>query len=81
MKKLYIIGSAVVFLFILILCLPQIGASCTWYPPLGNTTLPTMALFQAAGLGMILGGLLVLLWRTRKDGEANGEDETGESEK
>jgi hypothetical protein len=74
MKKLYIIGSAVIFLFILILSLPQIGASCTWYAPLGNNTPATLVLFQAAGLGTILGGLLVLLWKSRKEGEAGGEE-------
>jgi hypothetical protein len=74
MKKLYIIGSAIVFLFILILSLPQIGATCTWYAPLGNNTLPTLVLFQAAGLGAVLGGLLVLLWKSRKEGDSGGEE-------
>lgn len=78
MQKLYIIGSAVVFLFILIISLPQIGASCTWYAPLGNTTLPTLVLFQTAGLGMVLGGLLVMLWKSRKEGDSGGSDEGGE---
>lgn len=78
MKKLYIIGSAVVFLFILVLSLPQIGATCTWYAPLGNNTLPTLVLFQAAGLGAVLGGLLVMLWKSRKEDESGGGEEGSE---
>ena len=82
MNKLYAIGSAIVFLLILILALPQIGATCTWYPPVGNTTLPTLVLFQATGLGVILGGLLVLLWKSRKGTDSgSGEDSDSDSEK
>ena len=77
MKKLYIIGSAVIFLFILILSLPQIAATCVWYAPIGSTTLPALVLIQASGLGMILGGFLVLLWKSRKEGDA-GSEEGGE---
>lgn len=80
MKKLYIIISALVFLFILILSLPQIGAVCTWYPPLSSNSLPTLVLFQAAGLGMILGGALVFLWKSRKE-DQSGVDEESDGDK
>jgi hypothetical protein len=79
MNKLYLIGSAVVFLIILILVLPQIAATCVWYAPVGNTTLPAFVLMQAAGLGVILGGLLVLLWKSRKEGETGSGDNDSES--
>ena len=79
------IGSIIVFLLVLILSLPQIGSTCVWYPPLGGTTNPALALFQAAGLGAILGGLLVLYWKTAKkpsesEMEEGGLEEGGESE-
>ena len=80
MNKLYLIGSAIVFLLILILALPQIAATCVWYAPVGNTTLPAFVLFQATGLGVILGGLLVLLWKSRKEGSSESEDDS-DSEK
>jgi hypothetical protein len=75
MKKLYIIGASIVFLLILVLSLPQIAAKCIWYDPVPHTLLPTIVLFQAAGLGGVLGGLLVLLWKSRNEGEAGDGDE------
>jgi len=74
MKKFYIIGASVVFLFILIISLPQMGASCSWRAPL-SPTLPTFVLLQVAGLGAILGGLLTMIWKSRKD---EGDSEGGE---
>jgi hypothetical protein len=77
MKKLYPIGLGVVFLFLLILALPQIAATCSWYTPLGSSTSPTLVLFQAAGLGAILGGLGVLYWKSLKepmDDEGSGPE-------
>lgn len=57
----------IIFLFILILALPQIAATCSWYAPFGTSTSPAMALFQAAGLGAIFGGLSVLYWKSLKE--------------
>jgi len=62
------------------MALPQIAATCVWYTPIGGTTNPSFVVFQAAGLGTVLGGLLTLFWKTRKEGEGGGEDE-GEGEK
>ena len=82
MKKLYLIGSIIVFLLIIILSLPQIGSICDWELISMNTN-PTFVLFQAAGLGAVLGGLLVLYWKTPKKpseggmGEGEGEGESG----
>lgn len=64
----------VVFLFILVLALPQIAATCSWYAPLGSSSSPTLVLFQAAGLGAIFGGLGVLYWKTKNE----SADEEGE---
>jgi hypothetical protein len=77
MKKLYLIGAVVVFLLILILSLPQIGATCIWYPPVGTTALAAFVLLQAAGLGIILGGLLVLYWKFPKEEQEDEDVEIG----
>jgi hypothetical protein len=74
MKKLYPVGMGIVFLFLLVLALPQIAATCSWITPLGSSTSPTLVLFQAAGLGAILGGLGVLYWKSLKEPE---DDEGG----
>ena len=71
---MYLIGMGIIFLFILILALPQIAATCSWYPPFSTSTSPAMALFQAAGLGAIFGGLSVMYWKTLN---APVEDEGG----
>lgn len=74
MRKLFLIGAIICFLFILILSLPQIGATCTWYPPLGTTTNALVALLQASGLGMVMGGLLVMFWKTPVKTEEDDDD-------
>ena len=77
------IGSIIVFLLVLILALPQIGSICSWYPPISTTANPAFAIFQGAGLGAVLGGLLVLYWKApRKPSEGGMEDggEEGEDE-
>ena len=68
----------VVLLIILILALPQIAATCSWYAPLGSSTSATLVLFQATGLGAILGGLSVLYWKSLKEPvEDEGGPEVG----
>lgn len=79
MKKLYLIGSVIVFLLILILSLPQIGSNCDWELVSVNTN-PALILFQAAGLGAILGGLLISYWKFAKEDREDDEEESGESE-
>lgn len=79
MRKLYLIGSVVVFLFILILSFAQVGATCTWYLISSNSP-AFLVLLQIAGLGAVMGGFLVLLWKlpkeeTRPSGDDDGMDE------
>lgn len=77
MKKLYLVGIIIVFLLILIMSLPQIGAICSWYTPIGATANPVVPLLQSAALGMVLGGFAVLYWKTPDEEE---EETEGESE-
>lgn len=74
MKLFYLIGAVVVFLLILTLGLPQVGTTCAFYliSPSSN---PALVIFQAAGLGATLGGLLVLYWKFPRD----EQDEEGEA--
>ena len=67
MKKIYFFGIIIMVIMILILSLPQIGATCTWLPPIGGETLPMVALLQAAGLGAILGGVGMLYWKSLRE--------------
>ena len=80
MKTFYLVASSIIFLLILILALPQIAATCTWWAPLKKSTVPALVIFQAAGLGMILGGLLVMLWKSWDESAKNSEDEDEERE-
>lgn len=77
MRTLYLIGAIIVFLMILVLTLPQFGATCVWYLISPNSS-PPLVLFQAAGLGAIMGGLSVLFWKTPKpSSEDDDEEEDG----
>lgn len=78
MRKLYLLGIVIVFLLILTLSLPQIGSTCVWYLINPNSN-PTFVLFQIAGLGAVMGGLLVLYWKLGKE-EAAKEDEEDDDE-
>ncbi len=74
MKKFYLIGALVVFLMILIISFAQVGATCTWY--LINSTSPAfVVLLQTAGLGAVMGGLLVLFWKVPPMAIEDGDDE------
>ena len=78
MRKLYLIGAVIIFLLILTIALPQIGSTCVWYLISPNSN-PTFVLFQVAGLGTVMGGLLVLLWKTPKEGAEDEDDDEEES--
>ena len=75
MRLFYLVSACIVFLMILIMSLPQIGASCSWYDPVGATTLPAFVLFQAAALGTIMGGFLVLFWKAPRPGKEEDTEE------
>lgn len=75
MKKILIAAAALVFVLILIISLPQLGGSCVFYGTLSKTQSCTFALMQTAGLGGVLGGVLVLIWKVTKDKQAEKEAE------
>jgi hypothetical protein len=77
MKKLYLVGMGIMFLLILILALPQIAATCSWYAPLGASSSPTLVLFQAAGLGAVFGGLAMLYWKALKEPVIEDDEDEG----
>ena len=78
MKKLLIAAAALVFVLILIIALPQLGGSCVFYGTLSKTQSCTFALMQTAGLGGVLGGVLVMIWKVTKDKQAEKEKEEEE---
>ncbi len=79
MKKLYLIGSVIVFLLILVLVLPQFGAvGCTWVL-VKTTTNPALLLMQATGLGIVLGGMLILFWKEMGKKDDMDDEEGGEA--
>ena len=63
MKTLYLVGAIIVFLLILVLALPQFGATCVWYL-INPNTMPPLVIFQAAGLGAVVGALITPLTMT-----------------
>lgn len=72
MKMFYLIGAIIFFLMILTLALPQIGTTCAFYLIKTNSN-PAFVLFQVAGLGAAMGGLLVMYWKMPR--AASGDDE------
>lgn len=74
MKNLYLVGAIIVFLLILVLNLPQVGITCNWML-IRSTTNPSLVLFQACGLGAILGGLSVLYWKALTEEKETGTDD------
>lgn len=71
MRQFYLVSSIVVGVLILIMAFAQLGASCTWY--LFPSNAPAfLILLQTAALGAVVGGLLVLWWKSNKDEEGSG---------
>ena len=77
MRKLYLIGAIGIFLLILILALPEVGAVLSWYGLFGNTN-PAIALLLVAMLGGLLGACLVLYFVMPKAGADDEESESPE---
>lgn len=77
MKKLYLIGAILVAVMILVFAFAQFGSTCVWYVIKGNTK-PVLVLLWVAGLGAVMGGLLVLWWNQPKTGSGSADDENGE---
>lgn len=74
MRHFYLISAIVVSVLILIISFAQVGATCTWY--LINATSPAfLVLLQVAGLGAVMGGLLMLWWKTPKPTEDDDTDD------
>jgi len=78
MRKFYLVSAVIVAILILVIAFAQLGATCTWY--LFNTTAaPVIVLLQVAGLGAVMGGLLVLFWKMpiKKMMEDEGDEMAG----
>ncbi len=68
------VSAILVFLIILIITFAQVGATCTWY--LINSNSPAfLVLLQTAGLGAIMGGLLILFWKMPKENAGTDEED------
>jgi hypothetical protein len=65
----YLVSAVIVTVVILIMAFAELGATCTWIL-LGSA--PIIALLQAAALGAIVGGLLVLFWKSPTDEDLEG---------
>lgn len=74
MRKFYVASAGVVFLLILIISFAQVGATCTWYLISSNSP-AFLVLLQTAGLGAVMGGLLMLWWKFPKADTGEGDDE------
>ncbi|MDH5597437.1 MAG: hypothetical protein OEY44_04985 [Candidatus Peregrinibacteria bacterium] len=82
MRKFYLVSAVIVAVLILVISFAQLGSTCVWYL-FDTNTAPVLVLLQTAGLGAIMGGLLVLFWKLPKEGsEAEDEEmeDTGTSE-
>ncbi len=78
MRLFYLISAIVVTVLVLVISFAQIASTCTW-SLIGANASPVMVLLQVAGLGAIIGGLLVLFWKAPKDdGEVSSSEVKGE---
>ena len=77
MRLFYLISAVLVATIILIIALPQFGATCTWYL-LPTTANAVFVLLQVALLGAVMGGLLVLFWKAPKKSELDDDIEETE---
>lgn len=79
MRKFYLISAILVFLLVLIISFAQVGATCTWY--LINSNSPAfLVLLQTAGLGAVMGGLMILWWKFPKAGGEGEDDDEDDGE-
>ena len=76
MRKFYFFSAIVVGILILILAAAQFGATCVWYLIPTNAN-PVFVLIQVAGLGAILGGLLMAWWKMPRPGSESGDGNEG----
>lgn len=78
MRGLYITGTIISFVIILILCFENIQASCTYltffFWELDSSIAPTFVLFGTSVIGMIAGSFLTLLG-TSMIGSGNDDEE------
>lgn len=77
MRKFYLVSAVIVTILVLIISAAQFGATCVWYLIPTNAH-PVFVLIQVAGLGAVVGGLLVLWWKQPKPGAENEDDNEGE---
>lgn len=74
MRKFYLISAILVFLIILIISFAQVGATCTWYL-INSNSAAFLVLLQTAGLGAVMGGLMILFWKFPKEGAGTDDDD------
>ena len=79
MRKFYLVSAVIVTILVLIISAAQFGATCVWYLIPTNSN-PVFVLIQVAGLGAVIGGLLMLWWKMPKEGAGSEDDEDGDDE-
>ncbi len=79
MRTFYLVSALFIAVLILVLSFAQSGAVCTWYIFNANAS-PIFVLLQTAGLGAVMGGLLVLVWKIpgKKKNEAEEDEMSSE---
>ena len=84
MRALYLIGSIISFVIILVLAFENIQASCTYltffFWELDSSVTPTFILFGAAVVGMVAGGFLTLMATSFLNDSSEDDDDEEEFE-
>jgi hypothetical protein len=68
LRLFYLVSAIVITVIILIIASAQFASTCTW-SLINSTASPVLVLLGIAALGVIIGGLLVLLWKTPEKDE------------
>jgi len=76
MRKFYLVSAIIVTILVLVISAAQFGATCVWYLIPTNSN-PVFVLIQVAGLGAVVGGLLVIWWKLPRPGSENADDGEG----
>ena len=70
----YLVSSIILSVIVLVVSFAQAGSTCTWLFLFNPTTSPLVVLLQMTFLGIVIGALLVLFWKSGEKELAEGDD-------
>lgn len=78
MRRIYLISAIVVGVLLLVISFAQFGGTCTLF--LVPSSPVFLVFLQVAALGAVMGGLLILFWKTPQEEAEHDPTSEGPSE-